>query len=77
MDSLDRTRLATDAAAYVAKSVSAYRLIRRLSQAELAERCGVTQQAINRIEQGDAMPSLKMLEALAQAFEIKPSALLP
>ena len=64
-------------ALHVAKSVSAYRLIRKLSQAELAEKCGVTQQAINRIEQGDAMPSLKMLEALAQAFEIKPSALLP
>lgn len=65
------------AALYVAKSVFAYRLIRRLSQAELAERCGVTQQAIDRLERGKSMPSLKMLEALATAFEIAPSQLLP
>jgi transcriptional regulator with XRE-family HTH domain len=69
--------LTTDAAAYVAKSVSAYRLIRKLSQADLAERCGISRQGIDRIERGLAMPSLKMLEKLAAAFEVAPSELLP
>lgn len=64
-------------ALHVAKSVSAYRLIRKLSQAELAAKCGVTRQAIDRIERGNSMPSLKMLEALAAAFEVAPSELLP
>lgn len=69
--------MTTDAAAYVAKSVSAYRLIRKLSQAELAERCGVTRQFIDRIERGQAKPSLRTIEALAEAFEITPKDLLP
>jgi transcriptional regulator with XRE-family HTH domain len=64
-------------ALHVAKSVSAYRLIRKLSQAELAEKCGVTRQGIDRIERGNAMPSLKMIEKLAAAFEVAPSELLP
>jgi transcriptional regulator with XRE-family HTH domain len=64
-------------ALHVAKSVSAYRLIRKLSQAELAERCGISRQGIDRIERGHAMPSLKMIEKLAAAFEVAPSELLP
>jgi transcriptional regulator with XRE-family HTH domain len=69
--------MASSVEMHIAKSVSAYRLIRKLSQAELAAKCGVTRQAIDRLERGQAMPSMRMLEALAKAFEVAPSELLP
>jgi transcriptional regulator with XRE-family HTH domain len=64
-------------AMHVAKSVSAYRLIQKMSQAELAEKCGLSRQAIDQIERGKMTPSLRTVEALAAAFEVKPSDLLP
>jgi DNA-binding XRE family transcriptional regulator len=39
----------------------------RLTQAELARRMGTTQPAIARFEAGRCLPSLKMLERLAEA----------
>ena len=69
--------MASNTAMYVAKSVSAYRLIQKMSQAELAEKCGVSRQFIDQIERGRAVPSMKTLEALAVAFGVKPSDLLP
>jgi putative transcriptional regulator len=64
-------------AMHVAKSVSAYRLIQKLSQAELAEKVGVTRQMIDAVERGKATPSLRTIEALAKAFGVAPSELLP
>jgi transcriptional regulator with XRE-family HTH domain len=40
----------------------------KLSQRELAQRCGVTQQFIQRIEKGRAMPSLRVAKKLAAAL---------
>ena len=62
---------------YVAKSVSAYRLIQKMSQAQLAEKVGVSRQAIDQIERGNITPSLKTLEALANAFGVRAADLLP
>jgi transcriptional regulator with XRE-family HTH domain len=69
--------MASSVAMHVAKSVSAYRLIRKLSQAELAAKIGMTRQGVDRLERGLAKPSLRTLEALAVAFEVKVSDLLP
>lgn len=41
----------------------------RLSQAELAERAGMTQPQISRIEGGDTVPTLPLLRRLAKALD--------
>jgi transcriptional regulator with XRE-family HTH domain len=69
--------MTTDARAFVAKAVLARRTVARLSQAELAAKVGMTRQGLDRIERGLAAPSLRTLEALAAAFDIAPSDLLP
>jgi transcriptional regulator with XRE-family HTH domain len=69
--------MTTDTRAFVAKAVLARRTVARLSQAEVAAKCGITRQGLDRIERGLASPSLKMIERLASAFGISPSELLP
>jgi len=44
---------------------------RRWSQAELAERLGVSRQTINAIETGKYDPSLPLAFSLARIFELK------
>ncbi|WP_433364730.1 helix-turn-helix transcriptional regulator [Actinoplanes sp. CA-142083] len=44
------------------------RAARRWSQADLADRCGVSRQAINAIETGKYDPSLPLAFTLAQVF---------
>ncbi|WP_417498020.1 helix-turn-helix transcriptional regulator [Maricaulis sp.] len=44
---------------------------RRWSQAELAERVGVSRQAINAVETGKHDPSLTLAFALAGAFALR------
>ena len=69
--------MSSSVAMHVAKSVSAYRLIQKMSQAQLAEKVGVSRQAIDQIERGNITPSLKTLEALANAFGVRAADLLP
>ncbi|MFJ8717971.1 helix-turn-helix domain-containing protein [Streptomyces violaceus] len=40
-----------------------------LSQAELAERAGMTQPQVSRLEGGDTVPTLPLLRRLAKALE--------
>ncbi|WP_187414226.1 helix-turn-helix domain-containing protein [Nonomuraea sp. PA05] len=42
-----------------------------LTQAELAERTGLQQPAVARFEAGGTMPSIPMLERLAEALEMR------
>jgi len=44
---------------------------RRWSQAELAERLGVSRQTVNAIETGKYDPSLPLAFAIAKTFEMK------
>ena len=44
---------------------------RRWSQAELAERVGVSRNSINSVENGHFEPSLSLAFAIADAFESK------
>ncbi len=69
--------MTTDARAFVAKAVLARRTVARMSQAELAAKIGITRQGLDRIERGHSAPSLRTLGAIAAAFGISPSELLP
>jgi HTH-type transcriptional regulator / antitoxin HipB len=42
-----------------------------LTQAELAERAGLKQPAVARFEAGGTMPTIPMLERLAEALEVR------
>ena len=48
-----------------------YRKIAGLSQAKLAERCNLSTSFIGEIEMGRSIPSIKTLETIAQALNIK------
>jgi transcriptional regulator with XRE-family HTH domain len=52
------------------KRIKEERLKKELSQAELAEKIGVTQQAVGKWETGKAMPDLATLRRLASFFDV-------
>lgn len=60
----------------VATAVRDLRLVRNLSQRQLAARMGVPRTYISKIENGKAMPTLSSLERLARALQVDISALL-
>ena len=60
----------------VATAVRDLRLVRNLSQRQLAGRMGVPRTYISKIENGKAMPTLSSLDRLARALEVDISALL-
>ena len=49
---------------------------RKISQEQLAARCGVSQSAISAIERGDKNPTIDTLEMIAKGLRIKTSDLL-
>lgn len=54
---------------FVKNTIRVLRAERRWSQAELAERVGVSRNSINSIENGRFDPSLPLAYAIADAFE--------
>ncbi len=53
----------------LASQVIGLRLKRDLTQAELAERCGVDQADISRIERGETSPTTRTLQRIADALD--------
>ncbi|WP_205857155.1 helix-turn-helix domain-containing protein [Phytoactinopolyspora endophytica] len=53
----------------IAAQVIALRLRHGLTQAELAERCGMDQGDISRIERGSTNPTARTLQRIAEALE--------
>ena len=49
-------------------SIGALRLSQRLSQAQLAQRLGVSRQSVNAIETGRSEPSLPLAFRIAELF---------
>lgn len=47
------------------------RVLHEMSQAELAEKIGVTRQTISSWEKGTSFPDVEMLEKLAMAFDVR------
>jgi transcriptional regulator with XRE-family HTH domain len=60
----------------VATAVRDLRLVRNLSQRQLAARMGVPRTYISKIENGKAMPTLSSLDRLARALKVDIAALL-
>lgn len=52
------------------------RQAKNLSQRDLAQRCGVTRETINRIETSRHIPNVKLLNTIAEALGMRGSELL-
>jgi transcriptional regulator with XRE-family HTH domain len=58
------------------QTVSARRLVLKLSQKDLAARMGISQQTISRWESGDAIPDPERVIALAEVLDLEIESLL-
>ncbi len=58
------------------RNVRKYRKQKKLTQEQLAERCGMQPNSISRIEKGNAGTKMSMLTDLADALDVTPNALL-
>ena len=62
----------SDYSIYLGKSIYRNRKRLRITQAELAEKAGVTEQTIRKIEHGEGNPQLDVLCALVTTLKIDP-----
>lgn len=69
------TRGATEVT-IIAERLRLYRGLRGMSQRRLADKSGVVQSTVWRIEQGTQVPSAPTLQALAEALDVPFGALL-
>ena len=60
----------------VGPTIRAFRKAQSLTQRQLAERAGMTPEAICRIETGVVLPDLSTLPRIAEVFGVAPAALL-
>lgn len=76
LDAEDAEReLVAAAAAHFGRQVARWRVRRRWSQEELAERAGVDSAHVSRIEGGSRMPSFAVIVRLALALRVAPAEL--
>ncbi|HEY6712867.1 MAG TPA: helix-turn-helix transcriptional regulator [Rubrobacter sp.] len=64
------------AVVYIGYRLKDLRIRRALTQQELADRAGVSSNALNRIELNKAEPHMSTLRKLAKALDVDPSELL-
>ncbi len=60
---------------HIGQRLKRQRTLRALTQAELAERTGVTTATVARIERDEIEPRMTTLRKLAQALEVDPAEL--
>jgi transcriptional regulator with XRE-family HTH domain len=63
------------AVVYIGDRLKNLRIRRALTQQELADRAGVSSNALNRIEQNKAEPHMSTLRKLAKALDVDPTEL--
>ena len=63
------------AVVYIGDKLKNLRIRRALTQQELADRAGVSSNALNRIELNKAEPHMSTLRKLAQALDVDPTEL--
>ena len=64
-----------EAVVYVGKNLKELRTRAALTQAELAEKAGLTTAAVARIERDEAEPRMTTIRKLADALDVKPAKL--
>jgi len=64
------------AVVYIGDRLKNLRIRRALTQRELAERAGLSTNALNRLELGKAEPHMSTLRKLAQALDVDPTELI-
>jgi transcriptional regulator with XRE-family HTH domain len=64
-----------DAVVYVGENLKRLRTRAALTQAELAEKAGITTAAVARIERDEAEPRMTTVRKLAQALGVDPAEL--
>ena len=64
------------AVVYIGDRLKTLRIRRALTQQELADRAGVSSNALNRIELNKAEPHMSTLRKLAKALDVDPTELL-
>ena len=64
------------AVVYIGDRLKTLRIRRALTQQELAERAGISSNALNRIELNKAEPHMSTLRKLAKALDVDPTDLL-
>jgi transcriptional regulator with XRE-family HTH domain len=60
----------------VGRNVKRLRLVRQMTQEDLAEKCGIYRTYLSRIESGNANLTLVVLVALAHSLQVMPHELL-
>ena len=60
---------------HIGKSLKRQRTLKALTQAQLAERAGVTTATVARIERDEIEPRMTTLRKLADALEVEPAEL--
>jgi transcriptional regulator with XRE-family HTH domain len=63
------------AVVYVGEQLKKLRTLRALTQAEVAERAGVTTATVARVERNEIEPRMSTLRKLAAALEVDPAEL--
>jgi transcriptional regulator with XRE-family HTH domain len=53
------------------KKIAELRTVKRINQEELAERAGITQSNLSRIEKGKYNPGLDILQRIADALDME------
>jgi transcriptional regulator with XRE-family HTH domain len=61
----------------IGKKVKAVRESKKLTQAEVAEKAGVSVNYYARLERGEVNPSSEIIGKIAKAFGVKSSSILP
>jgi transcriptional regulator with XRE-family HTH domain len=64
-----------EAVVYIGDRLRTLRIRRALTQQELAEKAGISKNALNRIERSKAEPHMSTLRKLAQALNVDPTEL--
>lgn len=55
---------------YIGSRIRQYRMLAKLTQKELAQRCGISESAIRNYELGNRLPDSETLKTIASALEI-------
>jgi transcriptional regulator with XRE-family HTH domain len=72
----DRRMATMQAVVYIGDRLKNLRIRRALTQQELAERAGISSNALNRIELNKAEPHMSTLRKLAKALDVDPTELI-